>query len=88
MQNERDTEFTPAPGHTDLGERGTGRGTTELGGGRMTDVPTDIGDGSAGLGSRVKDTAGDVRHRAAEKIETRMEEGVDRAAHSLSDVAQ
>ena len=88
MQNERDTEFTPAAGPTELGERGTARGRTELGGERMSDIPTDLGDGSAGLGSRVKDRASDVRHRAMGQMESQIEHRKERAANSLEDVAQ
>jgi hypothetical protein len=88
MQNEREREFAPASGFSELGEKGSAGGRTEIGGERMTDIPTEVGEGSDGLGARAKEKVSSVGHRAIDQVESQIEHRKERAATSLGDVAQ
>jgi hypothetical protein len=93
MKNERDVEFTPGPGMSNVG--GTGQGASSSGGGTFDSLggeaasrAGDARDKAEELGARALDTARDMGERAAEEVQSRVEDQKYRAADSLGNFAQ
>src|SRR5687767_2119316 len=101
MQNDRETNVTGAgmgggqsTGTGGYGAQPTGTDQTEHSGSIAIDttarpVNTPSHDHSHGAaGTRVKEMAADVRHRAAEQVQSKIDDQKYRAADSLGNVAQ
>jgi hypothetical protein len=94
MQNERDVEFTPGSGFGDVG--GVGADNPASGGRPRTDSSQiggsdplrSTGDRVEDVTAKVKEAADDIRHRATEQAETRIEDQKYRAASSLGGMAR
>lgn len=93
MQNERDIEFTPGfrPGEGG-GHVGAGASSAENGLDTVADHARELGaearDRAHDLAGSAREIADDVRHRAADELETRLSDQKGRATHSLGDLAQ